>query len=269
MRMFIVAIATALAGCSLTKMPETKAPEIKVPETPAEIRQGSTYAYRPLDPLNAKVTRPEKDKAPVTGCRILELLPDETMRFSVGQIDVSGKVSYGVANAGVAGNRYQVVLDYMKSTTFQHPAPSESSASQEGSAPTYVGIGMRLTAYLAVNSGNVNLNSLLALGMAGESKQVSGSIMLQTMGLSGPAISAALAIPTDISTASIQAALVSIGTIKSKIYDVGTDISPRVIGTYDVFGENTEKFDAYFAKVLSDPPELLLRVNSERCGSKS
>lgn len=256
--------AAMLGGCALTHMPETK-----LPQTSAEIQQGSTYAYRPLDPLNARVSRREKDQTPVTNCRILELLPDETMRFSVGQIDAVGKVTYGVASAGVAGHRYQIVLDYMKSTTFLHPLGPQKEPKDDVSAPTYVGIGLRLTAYLAVNEGNVNLGSLLALGLAGESKQVSGSLMLQTLGVSGPSISAALAIPSDISTASIQAALVSIGTIKSKIYDAETEISPRVVGTYDVFGDDTAKFDTYFGKVLSDPPELMLRLNSPRCDTST
>lgn len=252
-----------LSGCSLPTFDN-----VKVPETPAELRQGPTYSYRPLDPLDAKLTRPEQ--VAVTNCRILELLPDETMRFAVGQVDMSGSVSYGVASAGVAGQRYVVVLDYMKSTTFQHPKPTpDGTTAAIRSAPTYVGIGLRLSANLVVHKGTIDLSSLLSLGVAGEAKQVSGSLMLQTLGVSGPAISAALAIPSDISTASIQAALVSIGTIKSKIYDADTDISPRVVGTYDVFGAQPEKFDAYFDTLLSNPPELRIRVNSPRCDSKS
>lgn len=252
-----------VSGCTIPTFENVKAPE-----TPAELRQGPTYSYRPLDPLDARLARPEQ--VPVTNCRILELLPDETMRFAVGQVDTSGKVSYGVASAGVQGHRYVVVLDYMKSTTFQHPKPvADVSATGVRSAPTYVGIGLRLSANLVVHKGSVDLGSLLALGMAGESNQVSGSLMLQTLGVSGPSISAALAIPSDISTASIQAALVSIGTIKSKIYDADTDISPRVIGTYDVFGPELTEFDTYFRTLLSDPPELRIRVNSIRCGVTS
>ena len=242
---------------------------VKVPETAAEVVQGPTYSYRPLDPLNAKVWRPESVR--VSNCRMLEMLPDETMRFAVGQVDASGKVSYGVANSGVEGHRYVVVLDYMKSTTFQHPKPAAdgSATTTVRSAPTYVGVGLRLSANLVVRKGSVDLGSLFALGLAGEANQVSGSLMLQTLGVSGPSISAALAIPSDISTASIQAALVSIGTIKSKIYDGDTEISPRVIGTYDVFGPDMKSFDAYFSTLLADPPTVELRINSPRCDKAS
>jgi hypothetical protein len=265
MRLVYVSLGMLLlSGCSLPTIEN-----VKPPETPAEIRQGPTYSYRPFDPMDVKLQRPN-EQVSVTNCRILELLPDETMRFAVGQVDMSGKVSYGVASAGVVGQRYVVVLDYMKSTTFQHPKPTlEVSASTVRSAPTYVGIGLRLTANLVVHKGTIDLASLLSLGMAGEAKQVSGSLMLQTLGVSGPSISSALAIPSDISTASIQAALVSIGTIKSKIYDADTSISPRVVGTYDVFGTQSDKFDAYFDTLLSNPPELKIRINNPRCDGTS
>ncbi len=254
-----------LSGCSALPSFDN----VKVPATAAEVVQGPTYSYRPLDPLTARVMRPDNVVA-VSNCRMLELLPDETMRFAVGQVDASGKVSYGVANSGVEGHRYVVVLDYMKSTTFQHPKPpTDGSTTTVRSAPTYVGVGLRLSANLVVRKGSVDLGSLFALGIAGEANQVSGSLMLQTLGVSGPSISAALAIPSDISTASIQAALVSIGTIKRKIYDGDTEISPRVIGTYDVFGPDMKSFDAYFSTLLADPPELRIRINSPRCDKAS
>ena len=83
---------------------------------------------------------------------------------------------------------------------------------------------------------------------------------------SGANIAAAMPIPSEISASSIQNALVAIGTIKSKIYDAGTEISPRAVGTYDVFGTDLKAFDAYFAAVMADPPKLKQRINSVRCG---
>lgn len=248
-----------LGGCTIPTVQS-----VKLPETIGAIQQGPTYAYRPLDPLSARLWHP--DGVPVTNCRILELLPDDTMRFGVGQIDFSGNVSYGVAKAGTAGQRYVVVLDYIKSDTISLPRPSPADASDPvRSVPTYVGIGLRLSANLIVNEGSVDLGNLIAIGAAAQAKQVSGTLVIQTLGVSGQSIAAAMPIPSEISASSIQNALVAIGTIKSKIYDAGTQISPRVVGTYDVFGADIKAFDAYFAAIMADPPELRQRVNSNHC----
>jgi len=252
--------ATVLCSCA--------APDLRTltePKTSGETRQGPTYAYRPLDPLSAKLWHP--DAVAVTNCRILEQLPDETMRLAVGQVDLSGNVSYGVAKVGAKGQRYVVVLDYTKSETFSRPQPSIDGGvtAPIGFVPTYVGIGLRLSATLIVNEGNVDLGNLIAIGAAAQAKQVSGTLVIQTLGVSGQSIASVMPIPSEISASSIQNALVAIGTIKSKIYDPGTEISPRVVGTYDVFGSNGKAFDAYFASVLADPPELKLRVNSSHC----
>src|SRR5262245_15034291 len=147
-----------LCGCTTSTLQT-----LTEPKTSGETRQGPTYAYRPLDPLSAKLWHPER--VPVTNCRILELLPDETMRPAVGQIDMSGNVSYGAAKAGAKGQRYVVVLDYIKSETFSRPKPSTDGGASGpvGLVPTYVGIGLRLSANLIVNEGNVDLGNLIAI----------------------------------------------------------------------------------------------------------
>lgn len=243
--------ASTLAGCGAFS---STLDELKDADTVGAEQQGPTYSYRPLDPLKALLWHPPE--VPVTNCRILELLPDETMRFAVGQLDVSGNVSYGVATAGTEGHRYVVVLDYIKSDTFAIP----STTSPGSSVPTYVGVGLRLSANLFVRKGNVDLGNLIAIGAAAQANQLTGTLVIQTLGISGKSV--ALPVPSEISVSSIQNALVAIGTIKGKIYDADTAISPRVVGTYDVFGKDTAAFDQYFASILASPPELRQRVNS-------
>lgn len=257
-------IALACSGCQLMNPtpPKPTEPPLPLPQTVAAQRQGPSYEYRPLDPLAAKVWHPEG--VPASNCRILEMLPDETVRLAIGRIEASGTVSYGVAKIGVKGERYVAILDYVKTDTFPIPKPKpDDTASPVAPIPTYVGVGLRMTANFYVTEGSVDLGNLIMIGAAAQAKQIAGTLVLQSLGLSGKNVS--VPIPSDISTASIQQALVAIGTIKSKIYDAETQISPRVVGTYDVFGEDTKKFDAYFSKVLLDPPELRLRINSNLC----
>jgi hypothetical protein len=248
------------------------------PQTTAAVQQGPAYGYRPLDPLTVKLMHPEK--VPVTNCRILELLPDQTLRFAVGDVTESGSVSYGLAKAGFAGQRYVVVVDFMLSDTISAPTvaplatavttpatpPGPSvNAAAERFVPTYVGVGLRLTANLKVNSGEVDLGNLIAIGAAAEAKQVYGTLVIQTLGISGEGVAAAIPIPSEVSASSIQNALVAIGTIKGKIYDEKTALSPRVVGIYDTYGTDTKGFDAFFATLMRNPPTLTVRENSNHC----
>lgn len=244
------------SSCSLMN------PMPPLPQTVAALRQGPSHEYRPLDPLSVKVWHPEG--VPATNCRILEMLPDETVRLATGHIEANGTVSYGPVKIGVKGERYVTSLDYVKTETFPIPKPKpDDSAPAQRPVPTYVGVGLRMTANFVVTEGNVDLGNLIMIGAAAQSRQITGTLVFQSLGLSGKNV--VLPIPTDISPASIQQALVAIGTIKSNIYDDETQISPRIVGNYDVFGGDQQAFDAYFSKVLLDPPELRLRINSNRC----
>ena len=261
----------ACSGCQYLKPTpprQTEAPPL--PQSVASVRQGPSYEYRPLDPLKAKVMRPPKNpEVPASNCRILEMLPDETVRLAIGRVEASGGVSYGVAKIGVKGERYVTILDYLKSDTITVPEIKEAADGEATSAvpsrtpvPTYVGVGLRLTANFAVTEGSVDLGNLIAIGAAAQAKQIIGTLVVQSLGLSGKNVE--LPIPSDISPSSIQHALVAIGTIKSKIYDDETQISPRVVGTYDVFPD-TKAFDEFFAHVLREPPTVYLRINSALC----
>jgi hypothetical protein len=258
---FLVLLGPILLGdCSLFS-PATA----KSSETSGQMAQGPSYSYRPLDPLKARLDH--APGVPVTNCRILELLPDETVRLAVGQVDMSGNVSYGVAKAGAEGHSYVVVLDYIKSDTFsiQVTGHGEGTSKDQRIVPTYVGIGLRLSAHLLVNQGTVDLGNLVAIGAAAQEKRLSGTLVIQTLGISGESVAAVIPIPSEISAASIQNALVAIGTIKSKIYDEKTTLSPRVVGTYNVFGDDGKAFDAYFTGILATPPALSERANSSQC----
>lgn len=264
-----LAVLATLSGCDLLRQ------RADIPTTLAAANETPSYGYRPLDPLTATLDRADVE---VTNCRILELLPDETVRLAVGEVDASGNVTYGLAKAGYKGRRYVVVLDYTKSDTRALPASITTDArtppatdsrnaapATRRSVPTYVGVGLRLSASLVVNEGSVDLGNLILIGAAAQTKQVTGTLVFQTLGISGESVASAIPIPSEISATSIQNALVALGTIKSKIYDERTTISPRVVGIYDVFGADTEAFDAFFASVLVNPPGLRQRAKSSRC----
>jgi hypothetical protein len=266
-----------LAGCaSWTK---------KLPPSTAEAL--NDYGYHPIDPLPVKVS---PAKAPNE--MILNGLPDETMRLAIGEVMADGSVSYGPAKAGYKGRAYLVVLDYIKfdtksfgvrvsttngASTIDSVLPPDSYAqfraaplpsgaddwkkanpSANSLVPTYVGVGLRLTASVTVNEGSIDLGNLIALGAAAHARQVSGTLVVQTLGISGPTISPLVPMPSEISESTIQNAILSLGAIKARLYDEHTEIHPRVVGVYNNLGGGAKTINSFISTVLEHAPELVL-----------
>jgi len=232
------------------------------------------YGYTPLDPLPINLKIPMNYRP--TNQDLLDMMPDETMRLGIGTLSASGAVSFGPASAGYAGNSYVVVLDYTKCTTSQiglqrvevdgkavyslarfaldAPAPNVI-------LPVYVGVGLRLTATITIMEGSVELSNLLALGAAVEAKRASGTLVIQTLGLSGEGISTAIPIPSELNETTIQNALMAMGAVKAKTYDQKTLVTPRVVGFYNSVGGGKDAVNGLISCLLEEPipVELPLR----------
>jgi hypothetical protein len=130
-----------------------------------------------------------------------------------------------------------------------------AASSNEANAivPVYIGVGLRLTANVYVKKGNVDLGSLFALGLAAKSEKVSGTLVIQTLGVSGPEISGLIPMPGEISESTIQNAILSLASIKAKMYDPKTDISPRVVGVYNTLGGGEATINGLISSLLEKP----------------
>ncbi len=255
-------------------------PGTTIPRTTAE--QMNNYGYRPVDPLPVQVTWPRQGTAP-SPARIRSALPDETMRLAIAEISGSADVSYGPVKTGFAGRSYSVVLDYIKFVTRAFGATIDLKTSQvtgvralepgggasstedahEVIVPIFVGIGIRLTASVHVNEGNVDLTNLIALGAAARTKQVTGTLVVQTLGISGEGISTIIPVPSELNETTIQNAVMAVGQLKGKIYDAKTEITPRVVGFYNVLSaeksmEGKDVVGTFISQVLHRGVELPL-----------
>jgi hypothetical protein len=221
------------------------------PRTPAEMFSG--YSYVPLDPLPVEVVIHDSCKG--TKLKPLwDFLPDNAVRIAVRQLSGNASLGFGPAKLGYEGNTYQVVLDYINADVsnirfrasggdISHGvAPSfltrvensnQPSAGNDVVVPVYVGIGLRLTANVTVHKGTVNLSSLGALSAAAEANRVSGSLIVQTLGITGEKVTGALPLPSELNPTTIQNAMQALGSIKAIIYDDKTILYPRVTGIYD------------------------------------
>jgi hypothetical protein len=247
-----------------------------------------SIGYEPLDPLPIVIKTANSQKETLD---ILNSFPDETMRLAIGQVQRTGGVTYGTGKVGYEGNSYIIVLDYIKfdtkslnfikkidtSTVENHGKDSAQYLYKykfdtvyvftpdkfpDLVVPAYIGVGLRLTANITVTKGEVNLGNFLLIGAAASENRLSGTLVVQTLGISGKGISALLPMPSDINSSSVQNAIVALGSIKAKLYDEGTMIKPRVVGFYNTLGSSSKTSINVITAILSHPLTLLLSDGS-------
>ncbi|MFT4203653.1 MAG: hypothetical protein QM610_07015 [Chitinophagaceae bacterium] len=257
----IYMVLAFLSGCA-TKLPQSSG------------YTASGYGYNPLDPLpiNIDTTGNRQNYRQ----RVLNALPDESIRLAIGHLDYQGKISFSTASMGYEDSSYVVILDYIKFNTQSIPVKKDDSETSSGNednktvqyrrltmkgndttpqalVPVYIGIGLRLTANVTVKKGAVDLGNLFGIGASGSAKQVSGTLIVQTLGVSGQNISAIIPMPSELNETSVQNAIMALATIKSHLYDSTTLITPRVVGVYNNLGGGTDKVNGFITSILKTP----------------
>lgn len=245
-----------------------------IPKTTSEIMRGSSYF--PLSPKPVTVSYGDEKTGP-TSRDLLDSLPNETIRLSVGTIDETGTMTFGAGAVGQEGHSYEVVVDYVKYTTaylpvcFSSLAKSDKGKFVAGEAiaafytplgkvdiandthvdkqpqtlkstefalvhkvPIYIGVGLRIRATIQVLKGNVQL-SLFGIGSAASAGNVSGTMVVQTLGVFGEPVSALLPLPSDVTQSSIQGAMQSLAALKAKLYGKDVGARPQVVGFETIF----------------------------------
>lgn len=116
--------------------------------------------------------------------------------------------------------------------TREKPRPEVISDFVEFNIPVYVGIGLRVAATVDVVGANVNISGIGVIGAEAEAERLKGSLVVQTLGVNGKSIAAALPIQSELNRTTAQNAIVAVGAIKALLYADETAVSPRVVGIY-------------------------------------
>lgn len=243
---------------------------VVVPQTSGEMESG--YTYIPIDPFPVQTVDSASCKEAGKGPgKLLDALPDNAVRMLVERFDVSGGVTYGVSKAGAKGESYRVTIDYINADTInvqvwiakrmRHlktrdfetvspfaPAGLEFEAGSEVfevsrtpvrgpfvaefNIPVYVGVGLRVSANVHVVGTNANISGIGVIGAEAEAERLRGSLIVQTLGVNGKSVAAALPIQSELNRTTAQNAIVAVGSIKSLLYADETVKSPRVVGLY-------------------------------------
>lgn len=200
------------------------------------LTQGKTYenfrGFEPIDPIeyleqvaiveNGEIVR--KYPLKLKKSEILGFLSNETVLVSVGQFNGEGKLGYGPATFSMKGSSYKITMDYMKFATLRE-------LNEKGGLAGYkrVGVGLRIIANVTAMESGVNLGDIFAIGLAAKANKVSGTLMLEIIGIKSKDVTAVLPLPSEINQSTIQSAMQAMATIKSKIYEEGTDLYPQVM----------------------------------------
>jgi hypothetical protein len=102
----------------------------------------------------------------------------------------------------------------------------------EFNIPVYVGVGLRVSANVLVLGANANISGIGIIGAEAEDKRLRGTLVVQTLGVNGKSVAAALPIQSELNRTTAQNAIVAVGSIKALLYADETIKSPRVVGLY-------------------------------------
>lgn len=164
--------------------------------------------------------------------------------------------------------QYQVYRDpesaafaYLEESLTTNPTEASPAAVQNGKRPigdrvvipVYVGVGLRLTASVTVLKATANLASLGAISADAAAGKLTGSLVVQTLGVTGKTIATSLPLPSELNQTTIQNAILSLGSIKAVLYDPNTQVDPRVVGIYNPIGGGQQLVNGIISVLASNP----------------
>ena len=238
----------------------------------AEIESGYTYIPVDPFPVESKFPANCQADDYVGNSALFGALPDNAVRMLVERIDRSGAITYGISKAGAKDESYRVTIDYINADTINVPISiikimkkkvgneisqvsifatdlSEFIPGYERyevtrlttlrgvsgfvfNIPVYVGVGLRISSNVFVTGTSANISGIGVIGAEAEANRLTGSLVVQTLGVNGQSIAAALPIQSELNRTTAQNAIVAVGSIKALLYDDKTIASPRVVGLY-------------------------------------
>lgn len=225
---------------------------------------------------------------------LLESLPDISVRFAVASFDSSGGLTFGPAKFTSKYGTYRAVLDYVNVdaipinfsmsaivegkkvklsearatgkkidgfdvSTYLPDAKFNTQDSELVTIPVYVGVGMRVSADVTALEGGIPLVSLGAIGIEAQAKRLTGTLTVQTIGITGESVAVSLPLPSKLDQTTIENGILSIGANRSALYKSqpgvnGTTTTPRVVGIYSPIGSEPSLVNAIYSELSRSRP---------------
>lgn len=137
--------------------------------------------------------------------------------------------------------------------------------------PTYVGIGLRLSADIRALKGGITLSGLGAIGAAADANGLSGTLTVQTLGVNGKSIAVALPLPSKLDQTTVESGILAIGSSRAILYTADDDdvvtTTPRVVGIYSPIGSDPALINAIYSELSKYPPPWQRRCQAKAAAS--
>jgi hypothetical protein len=220
--------------------------------------------------------------------KILKELPHNSVRVFTQGIDRSGNITIAPFQVESDGTRYKLIIDFIthdvdkgfkvliKATErndntkivkldsiqtnvdYDYVVEKLTDKNKDliGSdytsyyIPLYVGTGLRITSDYVYNKSGGSINGLGALTTSIDNKEISGSLVVQTIGANSKAISGLLPIQSDLSKEAIIKVTTALSAIKTLLYNESTIIKPAVVGIYLPFKADQELAGKIISKII-------------------
>jgi hypothetical protein len=192
--------------------------------------------YQPTDPLPAEMVMVYDEELgelkPTLWAALLDeagtvrdLLPLQSAEVSVSKTDMSGSVSYLTSSLTAGSGAYTVTMDYMKYRV--EDVHDDETNAFIGNAR--VGVGLRIKAVVQTTETGLNLGSLIAIGAEAKRGTLREGIAVDVIGIDSPDVTNLIPLTSEIDQTSIQSALQALASIKTKISDDDTRLTPHVV----------------------------------------
>ena len=225
---FILTLVLSIAACAPMRE-RMIAPEGQNASSPENY-----LGYQPIDPLPVQkvmVYDPSADEykekywLSLNDDERRSLLSLQSAQVSVSKNDISGKVTYLTSYLSGAHGSYTVIMDYMK----YRVADVIDDTTKEIIGNGRIGVGLRIKAVVVTSDVNLNLGSLMAIGLEARRGNLSGGISVDVIGIDSADVTNLIPLTSEIDQTSIQSALQALASIKTKIHEPNTVITPHLV----------------------------------------
>ncbi|MGV8038566.1 MAG: hypothetical protein AB2L07_00280 [Thermoanaerobaculaceae bacterium] len=228
-------------------------PDINVRFAVASFDTGGALTFGP-----AKITAKDRQYRAILDYVNVDAIP---VTFLISAIDAQGKLvppsRLIIERAKIKA--YQATIQPMDVSG--PPAEATLATSDLVTVPVYVGIGMRLSADITALEAGVALTSLGAIGLEAQGKRLTGTLTVQTLGITGEPVATSLPLPSTLDQTTIENGILAIGSNRAVVYRTGSSqdkggvvVTPRIVGLYSPIGTDSALINALYSELSKSAP---------------
>ena len=227
-------------------------PDLSVRFAVAELKANGGLEFGP-----SKVTTENSTYRAVLDYVNVDAVPAAMVITRFDSSPVDGVTPLPITMPPAAGSTtigYSAKLISIGLAEFSEAAPGDSATADAVVFPIYIGVGLRLTAYIRALQGGINLSGLSVIGANADANSLTGTMTVQTLGITGKQIATALPLPSKLDQTTIEQSILAIGTSRAVLYgeSSGADAiikTPRVVGLYSPVGSDPRMINAIYSEL--------------------